>query len=222
MTDVLRTPEKKETRRALIRAAQEVLERQGYKVGKDKGGVRGRVRQITKDGKTRLAAIRTSQDGWIAFPRDPKDRKWVTLNDVDVVVAAAIDPEQPRVAQVHMFDAKELRERFDKAYAARKKADHTIPPGRGMWVSLYLEESNDPVNRVGAGLGLLRKPIESVPLDQVAATQGHQHPSMAPAAVSASMKEDDDSAPLTIAQAKMRLARTLGVDPAGIKITVEA
>jgi hypothetical protein len=35
------------------------------------------------------------------------------------------------------------------------------------------------------------------------------------------MVESDDE-PLTIAQAKARLARTLGVAPASIKITVEA
>jgi len=33
---------------------------------------------------------------------------------------------------------------------------------------------------------------------------------------------NDDAGPLTIAQAKTRLAQTLGVDPGSIKITVEA
>jgi hypothetical protein len=34
--------------------------------------------------------------------------------------------------------------------------------------------------------------------------------------------EESEKAPLSIAEAKRRLARTLGVDPASIKITVEA
>ena len=141
MTDVLNTPEKKAIRRALIAAAFATLEREGWKVGRGKGGVKGRVREITKDGQTQLAAIRTSQDHWIAFPRNQfprsqRDTKWVTLADVDLVVAAAVDdPTQPKFAQVHIFDAKDLRERFDRSYAARRKAGHNIPVGRGMWVS---------------------------------------------------------------------------------------
>jgi hypothetical protein len=196
-----------------------VLETHGWKVSREKGGVKGRVRQITKNGRTQLAAIRTSQDGWIAFPRNGKDTRWVTLSDVDVVVASAINPEQPNVAQVHVFDAKELRERFDRAYTARRKAGHRIPIGRGIWVSLYHQESDDPVNRVGAGIGLLHKPIATVAVDEDAASGGTQPP-MVPTAAAA--YDDDSFEPLTIAEAKARLARTLGVDPGSIKITVEA
>jgi hypothetical protein len=228
MTDVLKTPEKKIIRRALVAAAYATLEREGWKVGRARGrGVKGRVREITKDGKTQLAAIRTSQDHWIAFPRNQsprnqQDTKWVTLADVDVVVAAAVDdPTQPKFAQVHIFDAKDLRERFDRSYAARRKAGHTIPVGRGMWVSLYYPDSDDPVNRVGGGIGLDHPPIARMPLDESASTSvGGRPPAMPPTSYAAA-GDDDDFEPLTIPEAKARLARTLGVEPAAIRITVE-
>jgi hypothetical protein len=220
MTDVLKTPEKKRIRRALIAAALAVLNKEGWKVSQEGSKVKGRVRQITKNGRTHLAAIRTSQDGWIAFPRNRKDTKWVTLSDVEVVVAASVDDSaQPKFAQVHIFDAKELRDRFDRAYAARRKAGHSIPVGRGIWISLYLQESEDPVNRVGAGIGLEHPPVGLIPLDEQPASGGGRPPVTPP---SATAGDSDDFEPLTIPQAKERLARTLGVDPGSIKITVEA
>ena len=66
---------------------------------------------------------------------------------------------------------------------------------------------------VGAGAGSAHPPIARVPLDEaggVAATNGGTPPA-----------DDDSLAPLTIPEAKARLARTLGVDPAAIRITVE-
>lgn len=221
MTDVSKTPEKKRIRRALVAAALETLERQGWKVARVKGGGKGRLRRITKNGKSQLAAIRTSQDGWLGIPRTDDDASWVTLSEVDVVVVSAVDdPTSPKFALVHIFDATELRERFDRAYAARREAGHSLPVGRGVWVSLYHEESTDPVNRVGAGIGLLRKPVATVPLDKEAAA-GAQ-PARVPTATAAAGEDDDSFEPLTIAQAKARLARTLGVDPGNVKITVEA
>lgn len=83
-----------------------------------------------------------------------------------------------------------------------------------MWVSLYDDEGTSPVQRVGAGAGVAHPPIVRVPLDeagvQVAATK---HPGGA---------SDADDQSLTIPEAKARLARTLGVDPSTIRITVEA
>jgi hypothetical protein len=222
MTDVSKTPEKKRIRRALVKAALETLERQGWKVARVKGGGKGRLRRITKNGTHQLAAIRTTQDGWLAFPRTDDDASWVTLSEVEVVVASAVDdPRNPKFALVHWFDATELRPRFDRAYAARREAGHKLPIGRGVWVSLYNDEATDPVNRVGAGIGLKHPPIARVPLDQAAVSAGGPPPSGSSTSVPID-SGDDDFEPLTIAQAKARLARTLGVDPNAIRITVEA
>src|SRR5262245_61994256 len=101
MTNVSKTPEKKRIRKQLVRAALNTLERQGYKVDKVRGGGTGRLRRIGKNGKSRLAAIRTTQDTWLAFHRNENDTEWVTLADVDVVVVASVDdPPNPKFAKV--------------------------------------------------------------------------------------------------------------------------
>ena len=112
-----------------------------------------------------------------------------------------------------MLAADEMRKRFDRAYSARIKAGYSIPLGRGVWVSLYDSEANDPVTLVGAGAGLAHPPIASVPLEpNESRTDGEGH----------STGKTDREEPLTIAEAKRRLAMTLGVDPSSIKISVEA
>ena len=89
-----------------------------------------------KGGVTKLVSIRTTQDTWIAFPRTEEDKGWRTLDDVDQVVAVSVDDRQnPKFAKVHILDGNEMRDRFNRAYAARKKAGHSIPIGRGVWVS---------------------------------------------------------------------------------------
>lgn len=225
MANVTKTPEKKRIRMALVDAALSTLEKEGWKVARVRGGGKGRVRRISRGTKNLLAAIRTSQDEYIAFPRTDDDSAWATLSEVDVVVAAAVDDARnPKFAQVHMFDAGDLRQRFDRAYAARRAAGHTIPLGRGVWVSLYHDEATDPVGRVGAGIGLASPPIARIPLNAVAAPRTHAPgaPPAQPPTWSSGASDDSDDEPLTIAQAKTRLARTLGVDPSSIKITVEA
>ena len=220
MTDVSKTPEKKRIRKGLVAAALETLERNGWTVTRVTGMGTGRVRRITKDGKTRLAAIRTTQDTWIAFPRTDDDTKWVTLSDVDVVVVASVDdPNNPKFANVHIVEAKEMRDRFDRAYAARLAAGHTIPLGRGVWVSLYQDEGTSPVQLVGAGAGIAHPPVARLPLDGVNAKEAGSSVATAHRADDQSGEEDK---PLTIAEAKVRLARSLGVEPSSIKIIVEA
>ena len=131
------------------------------------------------------------------------------------------DKDEPKFAKVHLIDGDEIRARFNRAYKARKDAGHKIPVGRGVWVSLYIPEANDPVSHVGAGAGLKFPPIATVPLSSE---------TNAPAELSGTGNEAEansiphpsDEAPLSISEAKRRLAATFGVDPSSIKITVEA
>jgi hypothetical protein len=222
MTNVVKTPEKKWLRTKLVRAGLETLEKEGWTVAKVSGAGKGRVRRISKGNVTKLAAIRTTQDTWIAFPRNEDDTAWVTLSDVDVVVAISVDdPEHPQFAKVHFLDAGDLRSRFDRAYQARRDAGHSIPIGRGVWLSLYDDEGTSPVQRVGAGAGNIQPPKALVPLGDPGPSSPKPPSGGGPAAPDAD-GASDDGGPLTIAQAKIRLARTLGVDPSSIKITVEA
>ena len=210
MTNVFATPEKVTRRDRLFQIGIETLQQEGWKVEKIPGLGKSSVRRITKGGNSRKVSIRTSQDTWIAFPRNKQDNGWITLSDVDVVLAVSVDDhDDPKFAQVHMIEGDEMRQRFDRAYAARNAAGYNIPLGRGVWVSLYDPDATDPVTHVGGGAGLDHAPIARISLEPEESN-------------SDDADNDNRDRPLTIAEAKRRLAMTLGVDPSSIKITVEA
>jgi hypothetical protein len=214
MTNVSATPEKLTIRARLFRAAETALEKEGWKVERIPRSGKSSVRRIIKGKLQKTVSIRTSQDTWIAFPRTPDDRAWATLADVDYVVAASVDNgDNPQFAQVHLIEGNEMRARFDRAYAARKKAGYTLPVGRGIWLSLYEQESQDPVTLVGAGAGLDNPAIARLPLTGQESDLTLEEADPQPL-------EDVKEAPLTIAQAKRRLALSLGVSEADIKITI--
>lgn len=215
MTNVSATLEKVSIRNLLFGAAEEALEKDGWKVERVARSGKSSVRRITKGNAVKTVSIRTSQDTWIAFPRTQDDGAWGTLADVDYVVAASVDSQSnPSFAQVHLIEGDEMRARFDRAYAARKKAGYTLPVGRGIWVSLYDKEAESPVTLVGAGAGLDHPAIARVPLSaQEVATLAEEPKSVATQA---------DEAPLTIPEAKRRLALSLGVAESEIKITISS
>lgn len=209
MTDIFATPEKASRRDRLFQIGLETLHQNGWKVERIPRMGKSSVRRITKGGKSRKVSIRTTQDRWVAFPRNDADNGWVTLSDVDVVVVVSVDDRgDPKFALVHMIEADEMRKRFDRAYKARIAAKHSIPLGRGVWVSLYDPDATDPVTHVGGGVGLEHPPIARVPLERKELDSD----------VIVETKNLGDA----IAEAKRRLAMTLGVEPSSIKITVEA
>lgn len=212
-------PSKTHKRRLLTDLCLQVLEKEGWTVRKVSGFGNARIRRLVKDGKSMLAAIRTTQDQWIAFPRTQDDTTWATLSAVDAVVVASVDPDDPQFARVHMMDANELGHRFDRAYTARRAAGHSIPVGRGMWIALYEQEASDPVTLVGAGAGIANAPIARLPLADLGLRTRSALPRDTTQRATA---RDTDDEMLSIAEAKSRLARTLGVQPSSIKITVEA
>jgi len=201
----------------LFRIGVETLERNGWAVERVQGSGKSSVRKITKAGKSLIVSIRTTQDTWIAFPRKKDDSDWVTLSDVDAVVAVSVDDaREPRFAKVHIIGGDDMRERFNRAYAARKQAGHSIHVGQGVWIALYLADANEPKAHVGAGAGLKHPAIATIPLELDPPSKPPPNIAAEPPAAAA------DEAPLTIAEAKRRLALSLGVDPASIRITVEA
>lgn len=217
MTNIFGSTEKATMKTQLFQAGVTALERVGYKVERVQGSGKSSVRRILKGSESKVVSIRTTQDTWIAFPRVEKDKGWRTLDDVDQVVAVSVDDRHnPKFAKVHILDGDEMRDRFNRAYAARKKAGHTIPIGRGVWVSLYLPEAHDPVSHIGAGAGLKHPPIAVIPLTNeptsITEVSGVEHEIEPPTTETA----------LSISEAKRRLAIGLGVKPENIKITVEA
>ncbi|KRR29110.1 hypothetical protein [Bradyrhizobium retamae] len=198
---------------ALFGAAISALEKDGWKVARVTGSGKSSVRRITRGKDSKVVSIRTTQDRSIAFPRIEGDKSWRTLDEVDAVVAASVDDkENPQCANIHLLPGDEMRDRFNRTYQARLKAGHTIPIGRGVWLSLYADESTNPVHHVGAGAGNKYPPFAKVPLD-------------AAALISAESEVDEEESKadegLTIAEAKRRLGITFGVDPSSIKIIVE-
>jgi hypothetical protein len=225
MTNVSGTPKKRATRRGLFALGVQTLERKGWTVSRIPRGGKASLRLITKGAVSHKVSIRTSQDTWIAFPRKNDGTGWVTLDDVDYVVAVSVnDRHNPTEAKVHMIPADEARARYDRAYSARKKAEHIMHPGRGIWLSLYDPDANDPVTHVGGGMGLAHEALAVLDLTKSSLPAGGQDVDDEVAEV-----EDEDVAPgppaaeptLTISEAKRRLAETLGVPESAIKITIE-
>ncbi|HEX5726775.1 MAG TPA: hypothetical protein VFX98_14965 [Longimicrobiaceae bacterium] len=229
MTNIYGNPGKGPLRRRLFQVGVETLEKEGWKVRKIPRAGKSSVRQITKGDETKKVSIRTTQDTWIAFPRTKDDRAWATLSEVDVVVAVSVDdPDNPQFAQVHLIDGDEMRERFDRAYRARKAAGHSLPLGRGVWLSLYSNDADEPVSQVGAGAGLDHPAIARVPLhpqdlagvgDPRSSEDGEGEEEIVVPETKGGVR---DEKPLTISEAKRLLAQSLGVDPSNIKITIEA
>ena len=218
MTNVYKHPDKKKTRRRLFEIGIEALETAGWKVERVQGAGKSSLRRIKKEGESKLVSIRTTQDTRIAFPRDKKDERWTTLSEADLVLAVSLDdPDQPSHGQAHLISGEEMRARFDRAYQARKAAGHTIPVGRGVWIPLYQDDAQNPVNRVGAGAGLTNQAIYRAPLEKPRPEVQDEEARSAEAAQTEAARGE-----LTIDEAKRGLAATFGIDPSNVKIVIEA
>lgn len=217
MTNIFGSPRKVTTRDKLIAAAERVLQREGWSVERVGGTGKSSMRRISRGSESKLISIKTTQDQWVAFSRTPDDASWSTLADVQAVVVSSVDNyDRPRNALVHLVDAADLQARFDRAYTARLAAGRSIPVGRGVWLSLY-EREDGSVTLVGAGVGLDVPPVTE-PLDSAVLDEVQQNDAKTPDVNAAS---DFDGPPLTIFEAKRRLAITFGVEPSAIRITVE-
>lgn len=217
MTNVSATKEKLTMRGFLFEQAVRALEKNGWRVERIQGAGKGSIRRITKGSQVKTVTIRTSQDTWIAFPRNATDTGWATLEDADFVVAASVDDRaNPQFAKIHVIAADKVRARFDRLYAAKKAAGHTIPIGRGVWLSLYQQESKEPVSLVGAGIGLEEKPHLIAPLP-TSTIDEDESDATTEAELTPAVPGDP---PLTIIEAKRRLAATFGVKEEDIKITI--
>jgi len=216
MANIFEDPKKAARKAQLFEAGIHALENDGWQVEKIPGFGKGSVRKITKGSQERIVSIRTTQDQWIAFPRNDAGDAWVTLSDVDAIVAVSVDDkENPRFAQVHLIEGDEMRARFDRAYQARIKAGHSVPKKRrGIWISLYDEEASSPVWRVGAGAGIAHKPIARIPLAEPGLPAEQEKKEAGHAGT--------DLRPLSISDAKKSLSMFLGVPEESIEIIIRS
>jgi hypothetical protein len=143
------------------------VEALGFNLSRVPGRGRSNVWNIEQGGNTKRASIRTTKDRWFAFPPLKQGAKWKTLDDVDTVVVAAVDDRNdPRRVEVYLFEAPEVRNRFDAAYKARTGAGLAVKDNFGMWVNLDEDNRCIPAS-VGAGLANVHKPIAVFSLDDL-------------------------------------------------------
>ncbi|MEY9498997.1 hypothetical protein ABIF33_008017 [Bradyrhizobium elkanii] len=210
----------------MVEGAKRALEANGYKSDREPGRGLSNVWTITKNGESRKASIRTTRDRWIAFPPLDDGKKWKTLDEVDAVIVATVDDrDDPKRVEVYIFPATDVRERFDAAFAARTAAGQTVRNNFGMWVRLDHDTRNIP-RSVGSGIVDQYKPIAVFPIADLLTEASAIDPVALGDFDSDTANDDpealDNDPPLTIAEAKRRLALTFGVKPENIKITVEA
>ena len=205
----------------LVGAATRALEDNGFKLKRLPGRGRSNIWEIEENGQHRRVSIRTTKNRWFAFPPLEKGTKWKTLDDVDIVIVAAVDDRaDPRNVEVYRFDATETRERFDASYAARIEAGQTVRDDFGMWVSLDEDDRGLPAS-VGSGLAVAHPPIAIYPLEELIAE--HQGKTTLPdevestGAIGAAAGE-----PHTIAEvmdwARKRIATLSGVRTEAVKL----
>ena len=156
-----------ETWGVLVGAAKRTLEGAGLAPLRMPGRGRSNIWEIQEDGRRKRVSVRTTKDRWFAFPPLEGGNKWKTLDDVEIVVVAAVDePDAPHSIEVYRFDAAEVRQRFDAAYAARIQAEHIVQDNFGMWVNLDADDSGQTAS-VGAGLGAENAPVATYPLEEL-------------------------------------------------------
>lgn len=145
--------------RVLVHAAKMGALESGYQLTRKPGRGLSNVWELKKAGSTKAASIRTTRDRWFAFPPLDNGKKWKTLDDVELVIVSAVDDkESPKEAQVYIFDAAEVRERFNEAYKARAAAGQVLKDNFGMWVALNDPKRGLPADK-GSGLADKFKPV---------------------------------------------------------------
>lgn len=156
-----------DARHLTLNAAIKTLEDSGRSVKRLPGRGQSSVYEATNNGSVEKISIRTTRGRRFAFPSTNQGKEWLTLDDVDAVVVAAVDDrEDPRNIQVYKFDADEVRRRFSSAYSARKKAGMSVRDNFGLWVSLD-KDSRDIPRSVGTGLGDDFPPIAEYSIDEL-------------------------------------------------------
>lgn len=153
--------------RLMVRGALKGAEQAGYTLKRQPGRGLSNTYEMTKDGKTKVASVRTTQDRWIAFPPLDKGKRWKTLDDVELVLVSAVDNrENPQNVDVYLFPADEVRRRFDASYAARIAQGHTVRDDYGMWV--LLDKGDDQViSQIGHSLAVDYPAIASFTINEL-------------------------------------------------------
>jgi hypothetical protein len=154
MTNVLTELDNSARWHLMVQAGIQGAEGLGYTLKRQPGRGLSNTYEVTKDGKTQIASVRTTRDRWVAFPPLEGGKKWKTLDDADLVLVSSVDDrENPKFVEVYLFPANEVRKRFNASYHARLSNGHTMRDNYGMWVTLDRGDDEVPT-QVGHSLAI--------------------------------------------------------------------
>lgn len=178
--------------------------------------------------------IKNAADRWVAIPKEGKGM----IGEVDRVAVSAFDSwENPSKVEVWLFDASKLLAKVEAAQAVIQAHEIRglpfIPISGGGERRLQIIRVTGTLDAIGQCID--SEAIEWIRNEKMRA--GYDDPSLpvpvyvpaAPAApnvvdraeiADSEAAEADGEGPLTIPEAKRRLAKTFGVKPQNIKITI--
>jgi hypothetical protein len=188
-------------KKLILPAANAILERRyGQLISiSGQGIMKGERSKFLVNGEQKRGITKASTNGRISFKREEDD--WIGLDESDVVVVIGpISANDPTV-MVSMFDRKAIRSAFDANYAAQTKEGMGHLPN---WIAPFHEEGR---GARGVGDGFQDKAIWTEPL----------YPEVG---MPVSAPTGKPSTGLTIEQAKEALAKTFGVPPESVEITI--
>lgn len=204
----------------LFQVGVSALAANGWTIERIRGFGKSSVRRLSKGDTTFIASIRTSQNCRLGFHRrnaelgEMDQNGWATLGEVDqVVVVTFDDPDNPKAVRVYLFsqlETEDLRERFDRVYHARRDAKQPLSKTHLTWIALFGEPNPKVPTLAGDGPCENKTPIYQVSYADFIADFNPE------SQIPSSAEE-----PLSIAEAKRRLALSYDVDPANVKITIE-
>jgi hypothetical protein len=199
-------------------AVQRALSEVGYGLKRRPGRGRANTFEAEKNGKTYRISIRTTRGRKFAFPSKNQGKVWKTLVDVDwVAVGAVNDRDNPQHIEVYLFDAAEVRKRFDAAYTARTKAGLVVRDGFGMWVSLD-KDTRDLPGSVGTGLGNDFPPIAVYPIEELVLRNKNADTSRSAKGNGAIERKDPATIAEVVDRAKQEISVLAGVDTAAVTL----
>jgi len=202
----------------LVGAAVQAVKSEGYELARQPGRGRSNVWKLKGDGDDQLASIRTTRDRWIAFP--PMKGGWKTLDDVKVVVVAAVDDVvDPKNVEVYMFPADDVRERFTQSYKARIEAGQTIRDNFGMWVCLDRDDRGLPASK-GSGLVDHYEPIAVYSMSEMESLQEVRQENTNYSEHRLPIEEPKTIANV-LSRASVAIARIAGVVPEKVKLDLK-
>ncbi len=202
----------------LVKAGRQAAEAEGYELDRQPGRGRSNIWKVKRDGKVQLACIRTTRDRWIAFP--PMNGGWKTLDKVDLVIVTAVDDvDDPKNAEVFIFEADEVRERFNDSYKARVEDGQSIRDNFGMWVCLDRYDRDVPAS-VGSGLAEEHEPIAVYSLSELKVSGEAQDREPLEVDEDRRIKEPQTIAEV-LAGASAEIAKIAGVDASNVKLDLK-